>query len=268
MSDEFDYLMESPDEISRLDLKTGFDLLASQARWAGIQPGMRVVDVGCGIGKTSLFLCQLVGEKGSVVGLDASPQRIEYARKKFGRDNLTFCCQNVHDSLEHLGQFDFLWARFFLEYHKEKSFQIVESLASLLRPGGIMCLIDLDYNCMSHFGIPRRLENAILQNMKVLEDHFDFDPFVGRKLYSYLYDLDFSDINVFVGTHHLIYGDLDAVDAFNWLKKVEVTSKKSVYRFEGYPGGYEEFAAEFKEAFSNPRRFTYTPVIQCRGVKK
>jgi len=268
VNDEFNYLMESPDEISRLDLKTGFDLVASQAQWAGIQPGMRVIDVGCGIGKTSQFLSQLVGPSGSVVGLDASADRIEYAREHFGGENLTFCCQNVHDSLTHLGEFDFLWTRFFLEYHREKSFQIVQSLTKLLRPGGIMCLVDLDYNCLSHYGIPRRLENAILQNIKVLEEQFDFDPFVGRKLYTYLYDLDFTDIDVFVGTHHLFFGDLDEVDAFNWLKKVEVTSKKADYRFEGYPGGYEEFSAEFQEAFLNPRRFTYTPVIQCRGVKK
>lgn len=268
MSEEFDYFMESPDEISRLDLKTNFDLVASQARWAGIEPGMRVIDVGCGIGKTSFFLSQLVGDKGEVVGLDASPQRIAYAREQFGRDNLTFCCQNIHAPLAHLGQFDFLWTRFFLEYHKEKSFQIVKSLAELLRQSGIMCLVDLDYNCMSHYGIPLRLENTILQNLKILEEKFDFDPFVGRKLYTYLYDLGFADIDVFVGTHHLFFGDLDEVDAFNWLKKVEVTSKKGEYRFEEYPGGYDEFLEEFKEAFFNPRRFTYTPVIQCRGVKK
>ena len=43
--------------------------------------------------------------------------------------------------------------------------------------------------------------------------------------------------------------------------------KKAGYHFEGYKDGYEEFFEEFKRFFSNPRRFTYTPVICCSGSK-
>ena len=67
--------------------------------------------------------------------------------------------------------------------------------------------------------------------------------------------------------HHLIFGKVKEIDAFNWTKKVEVAVKKSGYQFEEYKGGYEEFFEEFKQFFFDPRRFTYTPVISCRGRK-
>ena len=44
-------------------------------------------------------------------------------------------------------------------------------------------------------------------------------------------------------------------------------SKKIGFDFADYEGGYEEFLTEFKAFFNNPRRFTYSPIICCRGEK-
>lgn len=123
------------------------------------------------------------------------------------------------------------------------------------------------YNCLSHFGISPRLERTIFAAMKYLEKNANFDPYAGRKLYSFLYDLGYQDINIDVTAHHLIFGQLKDVDAFNWIKKFEVISKKVNFNYEEYEGGYEEFLEEFNRFFVNPRRFTYTPVICCRGRK-
>ena len=43
-----EYIMESPDEALRLDLKADSGILQKHAIWAGIKPGMRVADLGCG----------------------------------------------------------------------------------------------------------------------------------------------------------------------------------------------------------------------------
>ena len=101
--------------------------------------------------------------------------------------------------------------------------------------------------------------------MKNLETRFNFDPYVGIKLYSYLFDLGFEEIEVSVTPHNLIYGDLREDQSYNWTKKVEIAAKNSGCRFDGYSGGYEEFFAEFKAYFSSKRRFTYTPLMTCRG---
>lgn len=261
------YIMEHDDEAVRLDMKTDSARLARQALWAGIRPGMRVADIGCGSGKTTAYLHQLIQPGGCIVGVDGSESRISHATERYGSDGVEFVHGNFYEPLDGLGEFDFIWMRFVLEYHRAGSRDIVRNLSKLLRPGGILCLIDLDYNCLSHFGLSPRLEKTINGIMETLERDHDFDPYLGRKLYSFLYDLDFREITVDVGMHHLIYGPLDQVDEYNWTKKVEVAAQNSGYGFDEYQGGYDEFVEEFKTFFADPRRFTYTPVISCRGIK-
>jgi SAM-dependent methyltransferase len=261
------YLMESSDEALRLDLKTDGETVAKQAAWAGIRPGMRVADLGCGAGKTTSILHQMVQPGGEVVGVDISENRIEHAVKEYGREGITFECRDILSPLEDLGSFDFIWVRFVLEYYLADSFNIVKNINKILRPGGILCLIDLDHNCLSHFGLSDKLATTLQAIMKSLQEKAGFDPYVGRRIYSFLYDLGFQDIEMDVRGHHVIYGQLKDSDAFNWLKKVEVAPQKIGYPFLEYDGGYEEFLAEFKQFFSDPRRFTYSPIMSGRGVK-
>ncbi len=261
------YLMEHDEEIYRLEVKTDVKAVQQQARWAGIKPGMRVADIGCGPGKTSHILHQLVQPGGHVVGVDWSEVRLQHAEKTYGGDSLTFARRNIIEDLTDLGQFDFIWVRFFLEYHRESAFQIVKNLSEITKPGGIICLIDLDYNCMNHYQMPDRLALYMERFVRKLECEADFDPYMGRKLYSFLYDIGFDQINVDLSSHHLIYGDLEERDAYNWAKKLEVTFRRSGPELVDYPGGYEEFYDEFKTFFSDPRRFTYTPLIACCGHK-
>jgi SAM-dependent methyltransferase len=261
------YLMESDEEILRLEMKTDSASIRRQALWAGIKPGMRVVDIGCGTGKTTSCLLELAHPGGQVVGLDISEKRVRYAETHYGSPGIEFNCMDICVPLDDLGLFDFAWVRFMLEYHREHSFSIVQNVSRLLKPGGILCLIDLDYNCMNHFGLSPRLEGAIHGIMAVIQQKRDFDPYAGRRLYSYLYDLGYEAIDVNVASHHLIFGELPQKDAFNWMKKVEIAGRKSGYPFAEYPGGYGEFCEEFKTFLTNPRRFTYTPVISCRGRK-
>jgi SAM-dependent methyltransferase len=261
------YIMENDEEARRLDLKTDAKSVIRQAAWAGLQPGMRVADIGCGSGLTTSLLHKQIQPEGEIIGIDFSATRICFARDHYGRQGIDFVCGDIGESLNALGEFDFIWVRFLLEYYLSQSADIVNNLFDALKPGGILCLIDLDYNCLSHFGLSSRLEKSINGIMDTLEKDSDFDPYAGRKLYSYLYDLGCRDIDVDLSYHHLIYGELNDTDAYNWTKKLEVAAKKSGYRFEEYPGGYEEFSTEFKRFFSDPRRFTYTPIISCRGTK-
>src|SRR5438034_9567476 len=56
----------------------------SLMRAASVQPGQRVLDVGCGTGYFARLLADAVGPDGLVVGIDASPEMIEYANRKRG----------------------------------------------------------------------------------------------------------------------------------------------------------------------------------------
>lgn len=259
--------MESEEESIRLDLKTNPKIIEELAIWAGIRPGMRIADFACGSGKTTFCLNKLVQPGGSATGVDISPKRIDYAKAHYSEGNVEFITGDILKSLNNLGLFDFVWVRFVLEHHLSNSFDIVKNASSILKPGGIMCLVDLDYNCLSHYGLSPRLEKTLNGIMSFLEKHANFDPYVGRKLYSYLYDLEYDKIDVRIDAHHCIFGEINETDAFNWIKKVEIAAKNSGYRFEEYEDKYEGFLAEFRKSFFDPRRFTYTPVIVCRGCK-
>jgi ubiquinone/menaquinone biosynthesis C-methylase UbiE len=262
-----EYLMENDEETLRLDLKTDGKIVESQAIWAGIKPGMRVADLGFGSGKTTLYLHKLVQPNGEVIGVDIAKERIKFAKKHYNKKGIKYICRDICEPLEDLGMFDFIWVRFVLEYHKAKSFEIVRNISNILKPGGILCLIDLDYNCLNHFGLSDKLKKTFFELTKALEENTDFDPYVGIKLYSFLYDLDYQDIDVSMAAHHLIFGELNEIDAFNWTKKLEVAVKKLGYEFKEYRGGYKEFFEEFKKFFFDPRRFTYTPLISVKGQK-
>jgi len=261
------YLMESEDETVRLDVKTDPAVVEEQGLWAGARPGMRVADLGCGSGKTTSVLHRLVQPGGSSVGVDFSRERIDFARSHYGAEGPEFVCEDIRLPLDALGQFDLLWIRFVLEYYRSNSMEIVRNVWRMLKPGGTLCLIDLDHNSLNHFQMPEQLEKAMFKYMRFLEEKYNFDPYAGRKLYSYLFDLGCEDMVVRVGAHHVIYGELGGVDGFNWMKKVEMATGKTARGLGEFKNEGNQIAKEFGRFFSNPRRFSYTPLICARGRK-
>jgi SAM-dependent methyltransferase len=262
-----DYLMEDNEEAIRLDKKTDPSVVEGQASWAGVKPGMRLADLGCGSGKTSSVLHDLVQPGGEVIGFDFAPSRIAFAKSHYERPGLRFECCDVRGPQDEPESYDFVWVRFLLEYYLAEAYDLVKHFSNLLKPGGVLCLMDLDHNCLNHYGIPERLEKTLLALAEVVSQKGNFDLWVGRKLYSFLYDLGFQDLSAHVSAHHLIYGPLTEKDAFNWVKKVEVAPQKLKFDFKDYDGSYEAFFQDFYAYLGDPRRFIYTPIIACRGIK-
>jgi len=263
-----DYLMESADESMRLDVKTDPAALRRQARWCGVRPGMRILDAGCGPGKTTSLLYEMVKPAGSVIGVDFSEERIRYAKNNYGgKAGIEF---NICDLRKPLGwskAFDLIWVRFVLEYHREGAVNIVRNLIDCLKPGGLLCLIDLDYNCLNHYELPLKMAELLPRIMLFAEDKYNFDTMAGHKLYSFLYDHGFRDIAVKIMAHNLIYGDIKDKDKFNLLKKVEMAAKRAGELVSSYPGGYKQFYIDLEKYIIDPRRFTYTPLVLCKGTK-
>src|SRR5215471_8910341 len=91
-----DYVMGHTDrERRRLALQAAIlnPLTDSFLRRAGISAGMRVLDLGCGIGEVALIAARLVGPHGRVHGIDLDPAALESARNRIhsaGHDHVTF----------------------------------------------------------------------------------------------------------------------------------------------------------------------------------
>ncbi len=69
-------LGHEPEELRRLILQAGVlqPIPARLLQNAGIGPGMRVLDLGCGAGDVTMLAADMVGPSGSVTGIDRSPQ--------------------------------------------------------------------------------------------------------------------------------------------------------------------------------------------------
>lgn len=263
------YLMENEDEAIRLEVKTDRQAVVEQAKWCGISPGFRVLDAGCGPGITTSILHDMVQPSGNVVGVDYSEKRIEYATRHYSnKAGIEFHLHDLREPLNALGEFDLIWIRFVLEYHRVGSLDIIKNLTKCLKPDGILCLLDLDYNCLSHYELPPAIAGLLPKLMDKLDEEFNFDTFIGRKLYAYLYDHGFEDIQMNLMPHHLIYGDnISDGDIYNWFKKVEIAAKRLGDYLVDYPGGPGNFSDDFKKFFLDRRRFTYTPLILSKGKK-
>lgn len=267
MSSKQQYLMENQEEGQRLELKTDIETVKRQAAWAGIKPGMRVLDVGCGTGITTSALAELVGKSGQVTGLDFSQERLSYAQEHYACDNVSFVCHDINSVFKSEQPYDAMWTRFFLEYFKKNQRQVIENSVASLRRGGIACLADLDNNSLGHHGMSEKLAETLKDIAERLERDFDFDLYAGRRLYGHLYEMGFEEICCTAEMHHLVYGQGSEEDQFNWLRKVDVAAQKSGCTFDRFEGGFQEFRDEFKAFLNDPLRFTYTPVIFARGLK-
>src|ERR1700742_4595671 len=79
------------DELARLEAQ-GLAMAAATRMifaHAGIRPGMRVLDLGCGAGDVSFVVADMVGSSGSVVGVDRSREALDRAQARAGQRGLS-----------------------------------------------------------------------------------------------------------------------------------------------------------------------------------
>jgi FkbM family methyltransferase len=111
---------------------------------SGLQPGMRVLDIGCGSGDVSLLLAEMVGPTGSVVGIDPSPAALTLARDRAraaGHPNITFHKAAVVNS-DGPAPFDLAIGRYVLMHQADPSVMI-RAAASHVRRGGVVAFHEI-----------------------------------------------------------------------------------------------------------------------------
>jgi len=139
-------LGQSAAEHRRLMIQAQFygELSEEILRHAGLRPGMRVLDLGCGAGDVSFLAAKLVGPAGAVLGIDRAEEPLAVARRRaaaLGATNVRFE-QADGSSFEAEETFDALIGRFVLMYLPDPAAGL-RRLVAKVRPGGVIVMQEM-----------------------------------------------------------------------------------------------------------------------------
>lgn len=144
------YLLGSDErERRRLTAQAGeIDRISERMlREAGIEEGMRVLELGTGAGDVALLLARLVGPRGEVIGVERDPAMIETARTRVADAGNVRVVEGDVAHLDGLdGPFDAVVGRLILLYVDDPA-AALRSVAKLA-PGGIVCFQDYVLDAM------------------------------------------------------------------------------------------------------------------------
>jgi ubiquinone/menaquinone biosynthesis C-methylase UbiE len=112
-------------------------------RVAGIGAGARVLDVGSGAGDVAMLAAELVGESGSVVGIDRDEAQLNVAATRCSEAGLRHVRFEVCDLDDPpAGPFDAVVGRFVLMYQPDPD-ATMRALAHRVGPGGVAAFVEL-----------------------------------------------------------------------------------------------------------------------------
>ena len=109
-----------------------------------VGPGMTVLDVGCGLGFTSLGMAELVGDRGKIIALDIQQKMLEGTMARAKRMGLEDRIEPVLAQPDDLGvkeKVDFTLAFYMLHEVPDPS-RFIGQVTSCLRPGGRFMIVE------------------------------------------------------------------------------------------------------------------------------
>lgn len=109
----------------------------------GIEPGDKVLDIGCGYGETCLEMGRMVGPGGEVLGLDCTEAFLDIAnreRDEAGLGNVKFTLGDAQTYALPENYYDVVYSRFGVMFFQNIVYAL-KNAHKTLKPGGKLCMI-------------------------------------------------------------------------------------------------------------------------------
>jgi SAM-dependent methyltransferase len=173
-------------EIARLEAQAEFlreptRLLLSAS---GLRPGMRVLDLGTGLGHVAAATAELVGPDGEVVGLDIDPRMLEVAQARMGHLPQVRFVEGDVGRWRDDEPYDAVVGRLIL-FHLPDPVGVLRHHLEAIRAGGRVVMLDYDIG-----GLRTEPGNALADRMRALVmaafRAAGADPTIGSRLQSLL----------------------------------------------------------------------------------
>jgi len=152
----------SEQELTRYRMMAASAADNEAAEWsaAGIAPGARIADVGCGPGAVLRLLAERVGADGQAVGIDADPSAVAVAREQTaGLPQARVQAGQADATGLEPGAYDVVMCRHVLAHNGGREAAIVVHLASLAATGGCVYLVDVDATALRFTSVGPELQD-------------------------------------------------------------------------------------------------------------
>jgi len=151
-------------------------LIEHLAQLANIKTGLRILDIGCGFGGSSLYLSKKY--RASTTGITISPVQVQMATEAAAKTNLdaSFLLMDAED-MQFAQPFDLLWSvESISHYHDPRTF--FASAVKLLKPGGCFALTDWfrkgDISPADKKKFIEPIEEGMMVQLHEMDDYHDF----------------------------------------------------------------------------------------------
>ncbi len=187
----------SDEEIMRLDRQSAAIESATRLllRASGIEPGMRVLDLGTGIGHVAMLIAEMVGPEGRVVGIDNSTKLLDVAAlRAAAHPQLRFTLGDVRYWRDD-APFDAVVGRLIL-FHLANPLGVLRHHAAALRPGGLLLALDFDLRAARAEPAAPLIDEA-LGWVDAAFRHAGASPAIGTRLALLLVEAGLADVQGF-----------------------------------------------------------------------
>ncbi len=156
-------------------------------RQAGLSEGMRVLDLGCGIGDVSLIAARIVGPQGSVTGLDPDSAALDTAKARASEERLSQIDfeQTAFEAHSSEHPYDAVVGRHVL-IHSADPLGWIRKAKSLLRNAGIAAFQEYDLSYFPRFEPELPLFHSLSKCLVELFRRAVAYPDTGARLYHWM----------------------------------------------------------------------------------